>query len=271
MSTEPPTAASLPLLDRVAIVTGSSRGIGRGIALHLASLGARLVINYTSNPTHANSLVSLIESLSTHSLPLPTSSYPRAVAIQADVSDPAQVTALFDAAQSTFKSQAHILVTCAGISDGSCPTIAATSVADFDRTFAVNSRGTFLCLQAAANRLVRGGGGRIITVSSSLVGSLNPGYGAYAASKAAAEAMTRILAKELRGTRITANGIAPGPIATDMLFEGRTEETVKAMAAESPMERIGETRDVAPVVAFLAGDESEWVNGQIIRVNGGYV
>ncbi|KAL9249920.1 NADPH-dependent aldehyde reductase-like protein [Drosera capensis] len=276
MSTEAPAAAAaagtLPLLDRVAIVTGSSRGIGRAIALHLASLGARLVINYTSNPTHANSLVSLIDDSTTHSLPVPTtSSYPRAVAIQADVSDPAQVTALFDAAQSTFNSQAHILVTCAGVLDGSYPTIAATSVADFDRIFAVNARGTFLCLQAAANRLVRGGGGRIITVSSSLVGSLKPGYGAYVASKAAVEAMTRILAKELRGTRITANGIAPGPIATEMFFQGKTEETVKAMAAESPMERIGETRDVASVVAFLAGDESEWVNGQIIRVNGGYV
>jgi 3-oxoacyl-[acyl-carrier protein] reductase len=135
----------------------------------------------------------------------------------------------------------------------------------------VNARGSFLCCREAANRVKRGGGGRIILLSSSLVGALKPGYAAYAASKAAVETMTKILAKELKGTGITANCVAPGPIATDLFFAGKTEEQVKRVIEECPHNRLGETKDVAPVVGFLATDASEWVNGQVIRVNGGYV
>lgn len=108
-------------------------------------------------------------------------------------------------------------------------------------------------------------------LSSSVVGALRPSYGTYAASKAAVETMVKILAKELKGTRITANCVAPGPIATDMYFAGKSEEQVNAAIKESPLCRLGETKDVAPVVGFLASDASEWVNGQVIRVNGGYV
>lgn len=117
----------------------------------------------------------------------------------------------------------------------------------------------------------RGGGGRIICLSSSLVGSLKPGYVAYAASKAAVEAMVKILAKELKGTGITANAVAPGPVATEMFFAGKSEEAIEKAVAECPFGRLGETDDVAPVVGFLASDAGQWVNGQIIRVNGGYV
>ncbi|XP_020218893.1 NADPH-dependent aldehyde reductase-like protein, chloroplastic [Cajanus cajan] len=252
----------LPLQDRVAIVTGSSRGIGREIALHLASLGARLVINYTSNSAQADSVAAQINA---------GSATPRAVVVQADVSDPAQVKSLFDSAERAFDSPIHILVNSAGVLDGTYPSVAATTVESFDRTFSVNARGAFACAREAANRLKRGGGGRIILVTSSQVAALRPGFGAYAASKAAVEAMVKVLAKELKGTQISANCVAPGPIATEMFFEGKSAEVVDRIVQESPMGRLGETKDVAPVVAFLATDASEWVNGQILRVNGGYV
>jgi 3-oxoacyl-[acyl-carrier protein] reductase len=260
-----PSQASLPLQDRVAIVTGASRGIGRAIALHLASLGAKLVINYTSNSTQADLVATEINSNSS------SPNTPRAITLRADVSDPTQVKSLFDKAEETFNLPVHILVNSAGAIDSKFPTIANTSVEDFDNVFSVNARGSFLCCREAANRVKRGGGGRIILLSSSLVGALKPGYAAYAASKAAVETMTKILAKELKGTGITANCVAPGPIATDLFFAGKTEEQVKRVIEECPHNRLGETKDVAPVVGFLATDASEWVNGQVIRVNGGYV
>ncbi|KAI3446388.1 hypothetical protein Pfo_003053 [Paulownia fortunei] len=250
-----------PLQDRVAIVTGASRGIGRAIALHLASLGAKLLINYTSNSAQADSVALQINSGSTV----------RAVTLQADVSDPEQVKSIFDAAESAFNSPVHILVNSAGVLDSKYPTLANTTVEDFDQTFSVNARGAFLCCREAANRIKRGGGGRIICLTTSLVASLKPGYAAYTASKAAVEAMVKILANELKGTLITANAVAPGPVATDMFFAGKTEEAVKRAVEECPLGRLGETEDVAPVVGFLASDAGEWVNGQIIRVNGGYV
>ena len=137
--------------------------------------------------------------------------------------------------------------------------------------YSVNARGAFLCCREAANRLVGGGGGRIILLTSSMVAALRPTCGAYEASEAAVKAMTHILAKELKGTGITANCVAPGPIATEMYFAGKTEEQVKANIAESPLSRLGEPKDVAPLVGFLATDAGEWVNGQVIRVNGGYI
>ncbi|TKY62914.1 Short-chain type dehydrogenase/reductase [Spatholobus suberectus] len=253
---------SLPLQDRVAIVTGSSRGIGREIALHLASLGARIVVNYTSNSAQAHSVAAQINA---------DSARPRAVVVQADVSDAAQVKSLFDSAERAFDSPVHVLVNSAGVLDGTYSSVANTTAESFDSTFAVNARGAFLCAREAANRLKRGGGGRIILLTTSQVAALRPGFAAYAASKAAVEAMVKIMAKELRGTQITANCVAPGPIATEMFFEGKTEETVNRIVQENPMGRLGETKDVAPVVGFLATDAAEWVNGQIIRVNGGYV
>ncbi|XP_062113504.1 NADPH-dependent aldehyde reductase-like protein, chloroplastic [Humulus lupulus] len=264
--TETQNPSSLPLLDRVAIVTGASRGIGRAIALHLASLGARIVINYTSNSTQADEVVAEI-----NTSPTSTSTTLRAVAVRADVSDPDQVKYLFDSAEQFFNVQPHIMVNSAGVIDSKYPSISNTSIEEFDRTFSVNARGAFLCLREAANRLKRGGGGRIISVTSSQMGALRPGFGAYAGSKAAVETMTKILAKELKGTGITANCVAPGPIATDMFYMGKTEEQIQRVAEENPLNRLGKPRDVASAVGFLATDGSEWVNGQVIRANGGYV
>lgn len=257
-------AAQLPLQDRIAIVTGASRGIGRAIAHHLASMGAKLVINYASNKAEAELLAAEINNAS-------SPSSPRAIVSQADVSDPTQVKSLFDAAEHVFNAPPHILVNSAGVLDAKYPTVANTTLGDFDKIFSINTRGSFLCCKEAASRIKRGGGGRIILMSSSMVGALRPGFGAYAASKAAVEAMAKIMAKELKGTGITVNCVAPGPIATDMYFAGKSEEDVKKAIEESPLSRLGETKDVASVVGFLASDGGEWINGQVIRVNGGYV
>nr|VDD53398.1 unnamed protein product [Brassica oleracea] len=293
---------SPPLAGRVAIVTGSSRGIGRAIAIHLAELGARVVVNYTTKSSDADLVAAEI-----NGLPAVTGNGPRAIVVQANVSEPSHVTSLFDAAERAFESPVHILVNSAGVLDPKYPSIANTSVEDFDRTFrafespvhilvnsagvldpkypsiantsvedfdrtfSVNTKGAFLCSKEAANRLKQGGGGRIILLTSSMTRGLKPGFGAYAASKAAVETMVKILAKELKGTGITANCVAPGPIATEMFFEGKSSEVVEKIAAENPFGRVGEVRDVVPLVGFLAGDGGEWINGQIIPVNGGYV
>ncbi|GMI79245.1 hypothetical protein like AT4G13180 [Hibiscus trionum] len=255
---------SLPLKDRVAIVTGGSRGIGRAIVKHLHSLGARVVINYASNSTQADLLASDLNASY-------TADHPRAVAIKADVSDPEQVKILFDKTEQEFGSKPHILVNCAEVMDQKYPTLANTSVEDWDMTFNINTKGSFLCCRAASHRLSRDGGGRIIMISTSLVGSLLPGYAAYVASKAAVEAMTKILAKELKGTKITANCVAPGPVATELFFAGKTEETVQRFVDACPFGRLGEPKDIAGIVGFLASDAGEWTNGQVIRVNGGVV
>ncbi|GJN24638.1 hypothetical protein PR202_gb12391 [Eleusine coracana subsp. coracana] len=258
-ATNAAASSPLPLAGRVAIVTGASRGIGRAIAAHLSALGANIVVGYASRAAEAESLAAS----------LPT----RAVAVRADVADEAAVKSLFDAAEHAFPESTapHIVVANAGVLDDAYPTVAATSTASFDRVIDTNLRGAFLCLREAANRLPRGGGGRIVAVTSSVVGSNLEGYAAYTASKAAVEAMVRTMAKELKGTRITANCVAPGPVATEMFFAGKSEERVRMCKEVSPMERLGEVWDIAPVVGFLCTDAAEWVNGQVIRANGGYV
>ncbi|KAL1195552.1 NADPH-dependent aldehyde reductase-like protein [Cardamine amara subsp. amara] len=255
----------LPLAGRVAIVTGSSRGIGRAVAIHLAELGAKIIVNYTTRSSDADQVAAEINSSSG------AGPEPIAVVIRADISEPSQVESLFDAAEKAFKSPVHILVNSAGIADPNYPTIANTPVEDFDRIFKVNTRGSFLCCKEAAKRLKRGGGGRIILLTSSLTEALIPGQGAYTASKAAVEAMVKILAKELKGSGITANCVSPGPIATEMFFDGKSEETVMNIIERSPFGRLGETKDIASVVGFLATDGGEWINGQVIVANGAFL
>lgn len=187
------------------------------------------------------------------------------------MSDPDQVKRLFDSAEKEFGSEIHILVNSAGILDSKYPTLAGTAVEDWDEAFRVNCRGAFLVCKEASNRLRRGGGGRIVLITTSIVGSLPPGYGAYAASKAAVEAMAKTAAKELKGTGITVNCVAPGPVATELFYAGKSEDTVAKMAEACPLGRLGQPDDVAKVVGFLATDEGGWVNGQVVRVNGGSV
>uniref|UniRef100_A0A7N0VKQ5 Uncharacterized protein n=1 Tax=Kalanchoe fedtschenkoi TaxID=63787 RepID=A0A7N0VKQ5_KALFE len=260
-------SSALPLNGRAPIITGGSRGIGRAIALHFNSLGARLVINYASNSTHADQLVSLLNS-SAAAGAADDGGLPQAIAIKADISDEQQVKTLFDKAEAVFGS-IQILVHSAGILDPKYPPIASTTVADWDETFSINTKGAFLCCRAAINRFARGG--RIIMISTSLVGGLQPGYGAYTASKAAVETMIKIAAKELKGRGVTANCVAPGPTATELFFQGKSEETINRMVDLCPLGRLGQTHDLTPIVGLIASDAGEWINGQVIRVNGGAI
>lgn len=245
------------LKGKVALVTGGSRGIGREISVALAADGASVVVNYAGNEVAAEETVSLIEETGS-----------KAIAVKGDVSKSADVKATFDKAVEAFGAL-HIVVHVAGILLPTYPSLLVTTEEEWDSTFATNAKGTFLVGKEAGNRL--GPGGRIITTSSSLAGSLRPGYGAYSASKAAVEAFTKTLAKELRGKKVTANCVAPGPVATEMFFKGKTQQLIDMMSKEPPLERLGEPKDIAAVVQFLASDASEWVNGQVIRINGGVI
>ena len=242
---------------KIAIVTGGSRGIGAAISQTLAAAGHAVVINYASRAGEAEGLVRNI-----------TEAGGRAIAVKADVADPAAAGALFDAAEKAFGG-VDILVANAGVLNGSLPKIAETTAEEFDRTFAINVKGVFNLMQQAAKRLHDGG--RIVTLSSSVLGMNLPGYGVYAASKAAVETLSRFLAHELRGRQITVNTVAPGPVATELFFAGKTEERVAQLAKIPPLERLGQPDDIAQVIAFLASDAGGWVNGQLIRANGGAV
>ena len=241
--------------QKVALVTGASRGIGLGVAERLAHDGFTLIVNYSESAAPAEALVRKIEQAGG-----------RALAAKADISDAGSVRRMFDAAEAAFGG-IDVLVNNAGIM--TLAPIADTDDASFDRHIAVNLKGTFNTLREAAKRLRSGG--RIINFSSSVVGMLMPAYGVYAATKAAVEAMTRVLAKEVRGRNITVNAVAPGPTATDLFLKGKPQDVVDRMAKMAPLERLGQPSDIAGAVAFLAGPDGAWVNGQVLRVNGGII
>ena len=139
----------------------------------------------------------------------------------------------------------------------------------YDQTFNINTKGTFNTLREAATQL--NSGGRIVNFSSSTVGMNLPGYAVYIASKAAVESLTQVFAKELRGRQITVNAIAPGPVATQLFLQGKTEEQIQAFAKMPPLERLGQPQDIARIVSFLVSTAADWVNGQVLRANGGLV
>jgi 3-oxoacyl-[acyl-carrier protein] reductase len=241
--------------SKVAIVTGASRGIGAAIAERLGRDGFVVVINYAGDVAAAEALAGKIEAAGG-----------RALTAQGDVADPAAVRRLFDAAE-TAGGPVGVLVNNAGIMQ--LATLADSDDALFDGTVAVNLKGTFNTLREAAKRLSQGG--RIINFSTSVVGTLFPTYGVYVATKAAVEAMTHVLSKELRGRGITVNAVAPGPTATDLFLKGKSPEQIQQLAKLAPLERLGQPDDIANVVAFLAGPDGGWVNGQVLRANGGLV
>jgi 3-oxoacyl-[acyl-carrier protein] reductase len=241
--------------SKMAIVTGASRGIGAAVAERLAGDGFVVVVNYSGDAAPAEALAHKIEAKGG-----------RALTAKADVSDPAAVRRMFDAAETAFGG-IDVVVNNAGIMTLS--SIADTDDATFERQMNVNFKGTFNTLREAAARLRDGG--RIINFSSSVVGLLQPTYGVYAATKAAVEAMTSVLAKELRGRNITVNAVAPGPTATDLFLNGKPQEIIDRMAKLSPLERLGQPEDIAAAVAFLAGPDGAWINGQTLRANGGII
>jgi 3-oxoacyl-[acyl-carrier protein] reductase len=241
--------------DKVAIVTGASRGIGAAVARRLAGDGFTVVINYAGDAAAAAALARDIDTAGG-----------RALVAQADVSDSGAVRQLFDTVEAAFGG-VDVLVNNAGIMQ-----LAPFAEADdtlFDRQIAVNLKGSFNTMREAATRLRAGG--RIINFSSSVVGLLQPGYGVYAATKAGVEAMTSVLAKELRGRGITVNAVAPGPTATGLFLDGKSPELIERLAKLAPLERLGQPQDIADVVAFLAGPDGGWVNGQVLRANGGII
>jgi 3-oxoacyl-[acyl-carrier protein] reductase len=244
-------------MKQVAIVTGSSRGIGAAIAQRLAKDGFAVVVNYAGNAAEADKVVASIHSAGG-----------TAIALQADVANSADVRGLFDRSIAAL-GRVDVLVNNAGIMPPQLPQLAATDDDTFDRLVAVNLKGSFNTMREAATRLEQGG--RIINFSSSLVGTLLPGYSAYVATKAGVEAMTSILAKELRGKNITVNAVAPGPTATALFLDGKTPELIERLAKMTPLERLGQPEDIANAVSFLAGADGGWINGQTLRANGGMV
>ena len=241
--------------NQVAIVTGASRGIGAAIAERLAQDGFTVLVNYSGDAAPAEALVARIEAAGGH-----------ARTAQADVSDPTAVRRVFDAAETAFGG-VDVLVNNAGIM--ALGTLAEMEDAAFDRLIAVNLKGTFNTLREAARRLRSGG--RIVNFSSSVVGLLQPTYGVYAATKAAVEALTSILAKELRGRAITVNAVAPGPTATDLFLKGKPQAVIDHLAKLAPLERLGQPEDIAATVAMLVGPDGAWINGQTLRANGGII
>jgi len=241
------------LNNKVAIVTGSSKGIGAQIAVLLAESGAKTVINYANDDAAANDIVSQIKAAGGE-----------AIAVQADISDSQQVAALFDATINAF-GKPDILVNSAGIMDNK--PIAETTDEDFDRTFAVNAKGTFNTLREAATKL--NDGGRIVNLSSTTTRMMLPTYGTYCATKGAVEQMTRVFAKEIGERGITVNAVSPGPTDTELFNQGKSDETIEKLASMSAFNRIGEPVDIARVVLFLVGEEAAWITGQNIGANGG--
>jgi 3-oxoacyl-[acyl-carrier protein] reductase len=240
---------------KVAIVTGASRGIGAAVAGRLGRDGFAVVVNYAGDTKSAENLAKKIEA-----------GGGRAIAVKADVSDPNAVRDMFARAETAFGG-VDVLVNNAGIMK--LAKIADSDDALFDQQIAINLKGTFNGMREAAKRLRDGG--RIVNFSTSVVGTKLETYAVYAATKAAVETLTAILSKELRGRNVTVNAIAPGPVATDMFLVGKSPELIDRFAKMNPLERLGTPEDIASAVAFLVGPDGGWINGQVLRANGGMI
>ena len=240
--------------SRIALVTGGSGGIGRAVADRLAADGMSVVVHYAGNAVAAQEVAKGI-----------VDGGGSAVTVRADIAEPDQVQQLFDAAEQRYGG-IDVVVNTAGIMLLS--PVAELDVEDFDRMHRTNVRGAFLVSRQAARRLRPGGA--LINFATTVRKLALPTYAAYAAGKAAVEALTPILAKELQGRDVTVNAVAPGPTATPLFLDGKPQNVIDRLASLSPLGRLGEPRDAAEVVAFLAGP-GRWINGQTIFSNGGVI
>lgn len=241
------------LENKIALVTGASRGIGAAVARRLARDGATVIVNYAGKAQEAEAVVRAIETEGG-----------RAVTAQADVSDADAVARMWGSAEAGFGG-VDILVNNAGIMK--LAPLASSDDALFDSQIAVNLKGSFNTMREAARRLRSGG--RIINFSTSVIGLRLETYGVYIATKAAIEGLTAVLSKEMRGRNVTVNAIAPGPTGTDLFLNGKSQEQIERLAKLNPLERLGTPDDIAGAVAFLAGPDGQWINGQVLRANGG--
>ncbi|MBU4337516.1 MAG: SDR family oxidoreductase [Actinobacteria bacterium] len=237
---------------RVALVTGGSGGIGRAVVARLAQDGMAVGVHYAGNKAKADEAVAAVHAAGG-----------RAIAVGGDIADENAMSDAFDAVEAEFGG-IDVVVNTAGVMLLS--PIATLNLDDLDRMHRTNIRGTFVVAQQAARRVRPGGA--IITFSTSVTRTQFPAYGAYVASKAAVEAITLTLARELRGKDVTVNAVAPGPTATALFLNGKDETAIASLAKAVPLERLGQPDDVAETVAFLAGP-ARWVNGQVIFTNGG--
>ncbi|MFI7610816.1 SDR family oxidoreductase [Nonomuraea terrae] len=238
--------------SRIAIVTGGSRGIGRAVASRLAAAGLDVAVVYASNAKEADAAVDEIEAAGS-----------RGIALQADVADEVAVAVAFDTVEERL-GPVDVVVNAAGVM--ALQPTRELDLAQLDRQLRINVRGTFVVARQAARRIRSGGA--IVAFSTSVTRLHHPAFGAYAASKGAVEALVPILARELGGRDVTVNAVAPGPTATELFFDGKSQQDIERIAGLSPMRRLGTPQDIAEVVAFLAGP-GRWVNGQIVFANGG--
>ncbi|MEU5275281.1 SDR family oxidoreductase [Streptomyces asoensis] len=239
-------------ITRVALVTGASGGIGRAVTRRLAADGTAVGVHYAGNQAAAEETVAAVEAAGG-----------RAIAVTGDVADEGAMADAFSAVEEAFGGVDVVIHTAGVMTLGP---VAAFDLDAFDRLMRTNVRGAFVVAQQAARR-VRDGGA-VVTFSTSVTRLAFPDYAPYAASKGAVEAMTLVLARELRGRDITVNAVAPGPTATPLFLDGKDRQTVDRLAAQPPLERLGTPEDIAETVAFLAGP-GRWVNGQVLYVNGG--
>lgn len=243
------------LQGKVALVTGASRGIGAEIALALARVGAKVVVNYVQNQSAADTVCA--EILKHHG---------ECIAVQANVSDPAAVKMLFAQSISHFGS-IDLLINNAGI----LLFKEITNIQDdeFDRIIDINFKSVFYALREASTKI--SDNGRVVTISSTVTRMMLPKYGAYAATKAAVEQLTRTFAREMGTRGITANIVSPGPVDTELFRVGKTIQDIERMSAMAALGRLGKVDDIAQVVLFLVSDEARWINGQNIAINGGII